>query len=99
MPRRTISKQVYLFLDPSIENFFKFEAPDQSQWYAAFRSFGFDSSSNDYKVVTIAKERPTQVQIYSLNAKAWKSIDVSLESLFSTLTFWCDQVVLNGVVY
>ncbi|OMP03623.1 hypothetical protein COLO4_10293 [Corchorus olitorius] len=46
--------------------------------YDAFTGFGFDSKTNDYKllrfVVLDDKEPNVEVEVYSLNANCWKSI-------------------------
>ncbi|CAK7328241.1 unnamed protein product [Dovyalis caffra] len=88
--------------------------PKSQSPYRVLFGFGFDSLNNDYKVVRIMDirkyssvdfwrykvnlKRPIKVAVYSLNARSWRSIDISL-GLFQMHSDQGKQVFIDGVVY
>lgn len=68
----------------------------------AVYGFGFDSQRNDYKVVWMVKrinnKCPFKVQLYSLNERSWRGIDVNL-GLFDTHHYSQPGTFVKGVIY
>lgn len=71
--------------------------------------FGFDLSHNDYKMLRIAYstegktsqvKHPPKVELYSLKARSWRSIDEPFTSPFYFISkFHSQQAFVNGVVH
>ncbi|KAK1358922.1 F-box domain-containing protein [Heracleum sosnowskyi] len=80
-PRTTRQKRVYLW-NPATGQLKDIHINKQKIEYGVSLGFGFDCTSNDYKVVHIVSDkfRVVRVEVYSLNQNSWKTIDhVELE--------------------
>ena len=106
-------KERFILCNPSIrkciilpKHCIKIKTDGNVQCHSAF---GFDSRTNDYKVVIIAlpdnpyymKKKPTLVEVYSLSEGSWKIIDAST-SFPPNIRFNgynCPAASLNGAIH
>nr|XP_017251619.1 PREDICTED: F-box protein CPR30-like [Daucus carota subsp. sativus]XP_017251620.1 PREDICTED: F-box protein CPR30-like [Daucus carota subsp. sativus] len=95
-----ISNSIYLW-NPSIRQYKRIAGPFRFELQYKL-GFGFDSISNDYKVICIMYKTWTEVKVpevfvYSANADSWRNFeDPVLENL---KIYWGYHVVVKGVVY